>query len=158
MLAEPQALERLDSYRRNPQLTKRYFPERNAPSSGDQAVAGARYGTALKSATTEQQVRLAPEEMRRHAMSGRFSAPENAGGAVPIRYIGTRTFVWQNGLWLESSLRESRDNAARRIEFDSGEYWDFLSRNPELKEVLALGPDVRFLLDGKICEIYRKNK
>jgi len=51
-----------------------------------------------------------------------------------------------------------KDATPIRIEFDSKEYWDLVAKNPELREVFALGTEVRFEIGGKVYEIFSKNK
>jgi hypothetical protein len=63
----------------------------------------------------------------------------------------------ENGFWNETSTMGANQQPAVKVEFDSKEYWDLVSKNPELKDVLALGTQVRFLLDNKIYEVYSKN-
>ena len=63
----------------------------------------------------------------------------------------------ENGVWNETSVMATNQQPAVKIEFDSKEYWDLVSKNPELKDVLALGTQVRFWFNNKIYEVYSKN-
>jgi hypothetical protein len=73
------------------------------------------------------------------------------------KLIGQRTFRFEQGIWTETSLLDSKDQAVARVEFDSKEYWDLVTRHPELRDVLALGTQVKFRVGNKIYEIYGKN-
>jgi hypothetical protein len=94
-------------------------------------------------------------------MTGKLvaDAPAEQGRMDATRFIGPRTFRLQDGVWTEASLPDAKDNVkVVRVEFDSKEYWDLLATHPELRDVLALGTDVRFALGDKICEIHSKKK
>ena len=132
--------------------------------SGDGAVTGARYNYALKSAVNEQEVLRGSAEVDFYAKTGRLMAkPDNAssGPAQPQapaqKLLGQRTFRFEQGVWTETSLLDSKDQAVARVEFDSKEYWDLVTRHPELQDVLALGTQVKFRVGNKIYEIYGKN-
>lgn len=129
--------------------------------SGDAAVAGARYNYSLKAAENVQQLHDAPEEVRLYVNTGhlqsrvgRTSAPGTPQNIQ--QYVGQRTFQNDGGFWNETSVIGSKDQAVR-LEFDSKDYWDFVFKHPELKEVLALGTNVRFRHQGKIYEVFSKN-
>jgi Ca-activated chloride channel family protein len=66
------------------------------------------------------------------------------------RWASGRSFGAAGGVWIENGI-EGR-SADRVITAFSSEYFDLLSRNPELADVLALGA-VRFTLNGEIVEI-----
>jgi Ca-activated chloride channel family protein len=130
--------------------------------SGDAAVAGARFNYSLKSVENAQQLAEAPAEVQLYVNTGRLES--RAGkplASMPQiqaqQYVGQRTFQMENGFWNETSTMGANQQPAVKIEFDSKEYWDLVSKNPELKDVLALGTQVRFLLNNKIYEVYSKN-
>jgi len=129
--------------------------EQEQRTSGDAAVASARYRGALKSAVSEEQLVLAGREVQLYASTGKLQA----GGAGPAptevltRAAAGRTFRQEGEFWSESGLPAVKDAEVRRIVFDSPEYWKFVNAHPDLREVLALGTRVKFLLDGKVYEI-----
>jgi Ca-activated chloride channel family protein len=128
---------------------------------GDAAVAGARLNYSLKSAENMQQVQQAPQEVRLYVNTGqlqsRVARPETESAFQNVqKFVGQRTFQNDGTFWNETSVIGAKEEPIR-LEFDSKDYWDFVLKNPELKEVLALGVNVRFLHSGKIHEIYGKN-
>lgn len=129
--------------------------------SGDAAVAGARYNFALKSALNEQQAQQAPAEMQLFLGTGQLQSvgrSHRGESAAPIqaqqKFIGQRTFQLDQGIWNETSLMDKKDQAVTRIEFDSKEYWDLLAKNAELRDVLALGTQVKFQLGTKVYQVF----
>jgi Ca-activated chloride channel homolog len=133
-----------------------------ADQSGDAAVAGARYNYSLKSAENVQQLQEAPAEVQLYVNTGKLTSRYANGPGVQTqqvqKFIGQRTFQLDQGIWNETSVMAKKDATPIRIEFDSKEYWDLIAKNPELREVLALGTDLRFELGGRIYEIFSKNK
>jgi Ca-activated chloride channel family protein len=128
--------------------------------SGDAAVAGARFNYSLKSVENAQQLAEAPAEVQLYVNTGRLeSRAGKPASALPQlqQFVGQRTFQMENGFWNETSTMGTNQQPAVKVEFDSKEYWDLVSKNPELKDVLALGTQVRFLLNNKIYEVYSKN-
>lgn len=130
--------------------------------SGDAAVAGARYNYSLKAAENVQQLQEAPQEVRVYVNTGQLQASAGRAAEAPRtfpnaqQFIGQRTFQNDGAFWNETSVIGLKDTPVR-LEFDSKEYWDFLSKNPDLKEVLALGTNLRFWHSNKIYEVYTKN-
>jgi Ca-activated chloride channel homolog len=169
--SQPRGYDPLAFYSRHPELMKRYFPqvrpekevlaERErmliAPEarSGDAAVAGARYSSSLKLADTEQQVRIAGREVLSYAVTGKAQAAASGPGLNELltKTAAGRTFQLMGGIWTEAALISLKDAKVEQIRFDSPEYWAFASAHPELREVLALGTSVKFVLTGKVYEI-----
>jgi hypothetical protein len=170
MLRESNAYDPFAPHRRNPELMKRYFPQQTlapgAPerqlalaspqiNSGDAAVAGARLSTELKTAATEQQVRLAGREMQLYAVTGKLES--NPSGRALSEYLtktaAGRTFQLRNGVWIDTAFTTFKTATSEQIRFDSPEYWKFVGAHPELREIFALGTSIKFVLDGKIYEI-----
>jgi Ca-activated chloride channel family protein len=159
-------------YSGNPQLMRRYSagaaPVAEAEvrqrlvetrqQTGSAAVAGARYNYELKSAVNEQQLQLAPTELSLFAVTGQVeSRAAKAPAQVQAqKFLGRRTFRFDQGFWTETALDGVKEPKLTRIEFDSKEYWDLISKNPELRDVLALGTQVKFQLGDKFYEIYDK--
>jgi hypothetical protein len=108
-----------------------------------------------------QQLHEAPVEVQLYVNTGQLSSrakrPEIQAGQIQ-KFVGQRTFQLDQGVWNETSVMAKKDATPIRIEFDSKEYWDLVTKNPELREVLALGTEVRFELGGKVYEIFSKNK
>jgi Ca-activated chloride channel family protein len=125
------------------------------PRSGDQAVAGARYSGALKAATSEQDVRLAAREVAQYAATGRLqsSTRDEDSGSEPARLAGGRNFELKGGVWVDSTISGLKGGVAERIRFNSAEYWKLVSGPSEVREILALGPRVSFIWEGRLIEV-----
>ena len=130
-----------------------------ADQSGDAAVAGARYNYSLKSAENVQQLHEAPAEVQLFVNTGRLESRSVQRSPVPQlqKFVGQRTFQFDQGFWHQTSVMQTNDQPAVRIEFDSKEYWDLVTKHPDLNDVLALGTQIKFRLGEKIYEIYSKN-
>jgi Ca-activated chloride channel homolog len=126
--------------------------------TGGAAVAGARYNYELKSAVNEQQLQLAPTELSLFAVTGKVQSRQAGNPAQPQaqKFVGRRTFRFDRGFWRETALEGVKDPSLTRVEFDSKEYWDLISKHPELRDILALGTQVKFQLGNKFYEIYDK--
>lgn len=63
--------------------------------------------------------------------------------------------VYQVGTnWVDSAAASAKNQSVRRIRFASADYFAFLSRQPQASQFLALGKNVRFVLEGQIYEVY----
>lgn len=132
---------------------------RSEAKSGDTAVAGARYSSSLRLAESEQQALAAGRELRDYATTGKLQSSAGAGfgGELPSRNAGGKTFHLEGNTWTETTINAAKDAKIERLEFDSPDYWKFATAHPELKDILALGTNLRFLLEAKIIEIFVKN-
>jgi len=142
-------------------------------SGGDRAVAGARYGDALKSANGSFAYNDAAKEANRglggvgggggfvpSAPPGTVSAADSVTRLAPYANEGQGQFVagrnaFQNGNQWVDSLAQKTQNAKRvRIQFNSAEYFALAAKEPEALPWLALGQNVQFVLRGTVYEIY----
>ena len=72
--------------------------------------------------------------------------PAGAGEQI-IRYVGDRTFVWRDGMWIDT-LYDADTMTPVEVAFLSDEYFDLLALDPAVGEFLALGEQVLFVWDG----------
>lgn len=70
----------------------------------------------------------------------------------PIQYVGDRTFVWRDGVWVDT-LYDSDQMTPTEIVFLSDEYFDLLDLDPVIGEFLALGEHVLFIWEGTAYEV-----
>lgn len=75
-----------------------------------------------------------------------------AGSEQTIRYVGDRTFVWRDGVWVDT-LYDADRMTPQRVVFLSDEYFALLDRDPQIGEFLALGERVLFVWEGQAYEI-----
>jgi hypothetical protein len=66
--------------------------------------------------------------------------------------IGSRTYVLQNGVWIDTAIDPSKASATK-IVFLSADYFTFLAMHPELAKALALGDHVMVVSGGQVYEI-----
>ncbi len=75
-----------------------------------------------------------------------------ATGEQVIRYVGDRTFVWRDGVWVDT-LYDADRMTPQRVIFLSDEYFALLDRDPQIGEFLALGERVLFVWEGQAYEM-----
>jgi Ca-activated chloride channel family protein len=155
--AESQATRRYASAAA-PRAEVRQRLSQTSDEYGAAAVAGARYNYALKSALNEQQVQQAPAEVNLFAQTGELHVGKvvTQSQVQQQRFVGGRAFRFDQGFWTETTLDAAKDPAVTRVEFDSKEYWDLVSKHPELRDVLALGTQVKFQFGTRFYEIHDK--
>lgn len=63
--------------------------------------------------------------------------------------------VYQVGSnWVDSAAAAAKSQSVRRIRFASADYFAFMARQPQAAQFLALGWNVRFVLEGQIYEVH----
>jgi Ca-activated chloride channel homolog len=87
------------------------------------------------------------------AMAGAESplAP-NSEDASRVRIVGSRTFVFQNGLWTDTAFDPQRMQTIK-VAFLSDDYFRLVAAYPELGPAFALGEGVIALADGTAYEV-----
>jgi Ca-activated chloride channel family protein len=141
---------------------------------GDGAVAGARANQALKLADAPGEAIVlgnADAFYAAPALAPRASsaAPAAAGGpaldararlagaqqaAAQTRFVGGRSFFQNGNQWVDAGAQRLQNQQARRIQFNSPEYFELWRQEPRAQAWLALGRNVRFVLDGQLYEIF----
>ncbi len=69
-----------------------------------------------------------------------------------MRYVGTKTFVLQDGVWIDTTF-DSERMATVPVTFGSEGYFDLLTARPEWGEYMALGTRVIFVAEGVAYEV-----
>lgn len=146
-------------------------------SDGEQAVAGARYGMALKSANapaaaSAESAREAHRALggevfaRRYGMSSDAASPpitatpstdtkeRLAQASTQNQFIAGRNFFQNDKQWIDAEVQKLQNAKRQRIQFNSAEYFAFAAKNTRALPWLALGQNVQFVLDGTVYEIY----
>jgi Ca-activated chloride channel homolog len=156
------------------QVARQFYSSANRDRTGPTAVSSARYGLALKQADNAQALGAGAREAERTlsvaepvaATSKRslVTAPagplESAGRLVQYtqqsRFVHGHNFVRNGDQWVDT-LVQSQTNAARvKIQFNSTEYFDLVSKHPRVTPWLALGQNVQFALEGTVYDISAK--
>jgi len=136
-------------------------------SSGGAAVAGARYGLAFKSADAAAPATLNGALEARRSL-GLSDVPR--AGAEPssadrskdrlveysqqTQFVAGKSFFQNEKQWIDSAVQKHPNAKQVRIQFGSAEYFDLVANSPKALPWLALGQNVRFVLDNTIYDIY----
>ena len=71
-----------------------------------------------------------------------------------IKNVQGRAFYNSGTFWNDSQLQAQPFSNTVRIRFASKEYFELIESDPESSEMLALGRNVRFVMNNQIYEIY----
>ena len=136
-------------------------------SSGDVAVAGARYGMAFKSANAAAPAAVngALEARRALGLSDVPSVVAEPSSAdrskdrlvqysQQTQFVAGKSFFQNEKQWIDSAVQKHPNAKQVRIQFGSAEYFDLVAKNPKALPWLALGQNVQFVLDNTIYDIY----
>ncbi len=145
----------------------RAWDEFKMARSGDRAVAGARYGMALKDATAAAPAFASGALEARQALGlpaapGTMSATSTADHSKErlvqysqqAQFVAGKNFFQNDQQWIDSAVQKHPDARRVRIQFGSEEYFDLVTREPRALPWLALGRNVQFLLGGTVYDIY----
>ncbi len=157
----------------------RTWQEFRTRTSGDSAVADARYGMALKSANAPAAATAGGQAafMRRYGLASTAPTPMSAPAGSPVsgvpaqsmapaesarllqysqqgQFVAGKTFFLNEKQWVDSAIQRAPNATRVRIQFGTPEYFDFVSKNPKAAPWLALGSNVQFLLEKTVYEIY----
>lgn len=79
---------------------------------------------------------------------------ESGGGqsGQAIRVVGARTFLYQDGTWLDTSY-DPQTMKAQQVIFLSDEYFRLLAARPDIAAALALGSQVTLVVDGQAYQV-----
>jgi Ca-activated chloride channel family protein len=180
-----------DEDRRNVPLAMQSMPQLNADKfarldaaanwnsfkeevQGEKALAGARYGMALKSADVSSVASVNGTVEANRALG--FSGGGGAGGMMPMAtppgsadgakarlanysqqgqlVSGKNFFQNPSNQWVDSVAQQNQNAKRQRIQFNSAAYFDFAAKHPKALPWLALGQNVQFVLDDTLYEIY----
>ena len=78
--------------------------------------------------------------------------PGQYGGGNAIKVVGSRTYVQQNGVWIDTAFDPSTMTTTK-ITFLSDDYFAFLKAHPELAGALALGDKVIVAVGNQFYEV-----
>jgi len=75
------------------------------------------------------------------------------GYLTTVRTIEGKTFLLKDGAWVDSAISESPQLPKVQIKFGSDEFFDLISKEPELSRFFALGLKVSVIFKGKLYQI-----
>jgi Ca-activated chloride channel family protein len=70
------------------------------------------------------------------------------------RFVGGRAFFQNGKQWVDNNLSKQSGGTNVRIKFGSTEYFDFIAQHPEAQPYLALGQNVKLVLNNTVYDIY----
>lgn len=132
LVTEPQALGASNQQRIAEDQFNQIMRTPTAPSSGQAAVEKAAGEGALSAAEAPA---AAPAEV-----------------ANQVRIVGSRTFVFAEGIWTDTSY-DSEKQKTIPVEFLSKQYFELANAHSDLSAALALGEQVIVLFDGVAYQI-----
>lgn len=71
-----------------------------------------------------------------------------------VKNVQGRAFYNANNLWIDSKIQSKKYKSEIKIKFASKKYFNLLRRNPEVSSYMALGKNVKFILNNNYYEIY----
>jgi Ca-activated chloride channel family protein len=78
--------------------------------------------------------------------------------SASIRTIGGKTFYLRDGVWTDSEFKAESKLPTTTVKFSSTEYFDLLSKHPELGKYFALGEAVLVVFEGRIYRVENPTK
>jgi Ca-activated chloride channel family protein len=182
----PEALRSLNRFRGNPEAMSqagRGYDAFRRQESGDAAVLSARYGLALKSASSADAALAAGNAEAGRSVALSPAAPPSATSrgfpagstsrvpmAMPAqraaasgmeelpaqsRHVEGKTFFLNETRWVDSAVQMHAKADRVRIPFGSDAYFDLIAANPVVRHWLSLGAEVEFHWNGKIYEVHQ---
>jgi Ca-activated chloride channel family protein len=135
--------------------------------SGDRAVAGARYGLALKDAVAAAPAGSGGALEARKALglpaSSAVAAEETPANrsrerlvqySQQTQFVAGKNFFQNDQQWIDSTLQKHPNAKRVRIQFGSPDYFDLLAKNSKVLPWLALGQNVQFIFNNTLYDIY----
>ena len=163
-------------------LTRSAYTDMATKTSGGSAVAAARYGLAQQSANQPAEaLRFGRVEAGRAlslaaappASAPSRSRPGPAGQPVPpsampggsvsdkvaeytqqSRFVGGRNFFLNGTQWVDAGVQKLKQARKVRVQFNSPEYFDLVTREPQARPWLALGQNLQFVLGESVYEVF----
>jgi len=134
-----------------PPEMKNEFSDLAEDKSGDASVRASEEVQALnKSKSMESNV----QGKKRMAYKDKDGQQQNL--ADGIRIVQGRAFYNNANNWVDANLQLSQNQSLKvnRVAFNSDAYFKLIKKHPESVEYLALGTNVRFVMDGAIWEVF----
>ncbi|MBE0699801.1 MAG: VWA domain-containing protein, partial [Anaerolineaceae bacterium] len=104
-------------------------------------------------------VERADQEGKMQAAEVAPAVPSAQGGGSPgavqgitIRVVGVRTFILQDGVWIDTTF-DPQQMTPKKILFLSSDYYSLVQTRPDIAPALALGEQLVLVVDGKAYQI-----
>lgn len=162
-----QTLPQLDGDREAQKFARQNWESFKDETGGEKALAGARYAQTLKSASGGFfSVGAATEANRALGISGSvppMTAAPAADSSLRLaqyadqdqgQFVDGRNAFQNGNEWVDSLVQKQLNARHIRIQFNSDEYFALAAKEPKALPWLALGPNVEFVLNDAVYEIY----
>lgn len=83
---------------------------------------------------------------------------EEGRKSASMRTVGGKTFYLRDGVWTDSEYKAESKLPTTTVKFSSTEYFDLLSKHPELGKYFALGEAVLVVFEGRIYRVENATK
>ncbi len=70
------------------------------------------------------------------------------------RFVAGRSFYRNGNQWIDAGVQKLKDAKRVRLQLNSKEYFDLVTRKPEVLPWLALGQNVQLVLSGTVYEVF----
>ncbi len=70
------------------------------------------------------------------------------------KYVAGRAFFQNGNQWIDNNVSKQNGGKSVRLKFGSDDYFKLIAENPEARPWLALGQNVRLVLNGTVYDIY----
>jgi Ca-activated chloride channel family protein len=115
-------------------------------------------GGSVRASKEVQQMNEASNYAQARAGESRLNFKDSEGRVqnltAQVKNIQGRAIYNVGKFWVDSRVQQQKNQPINRIQFASVEFFDLLKKRPLSAQFLALGKNIRFVLDNKIYEIY----
>jgi Ca-activated chloride channel family protein len=70
------------------------------------------------------------------------------------KYVAGRAFFQNGNQWIDNNVSKQNGSPSVRIKFGSDDYFNLIAGNPEARPWLALGQNIKLVLNNTVYEIY----
>lgn len=119
------------------------------PQSGAAAVDQSQFESQMRGASAPA---AAPTKAPAPMLPGQSVPSTSYRDSLAIQYVGDKTFISRNGVWLDTQFDPSKMTTTK-IEFGSDAYFALVANKPEAGKYIALGSRVVFVLKNLAYEI-----
>jgi hypothetical protein len=115
-------------------------------------------GGSVRASKEVQQMNVASNYAQARAGESRLNFIDSEGKVqnvtAQVKNIQGRAIYNVGKFWVDSRVQQQKNQQINRIQFASAKFFDLLKNKPLSAQFLALGKNIRFVLDNTIYEIY----
>jgi Ca-activated chloride channel family protein len=115
-------------------------------------------GDSVRASKEVQQMNVASNYAQARPGESRLDFKDSEGRVqdvtAQVKNIQGRAIYNVGKIWVDSRVQQQKNRRINRIQFASAGFFDLLKKKPLSAQFLALGKNIRFVLDNTIYEIY----